>query len=281
MRLRMLGVGVALLAVLAVSAMAVASSAMANEDVCVQLPLPVPPETGLFMKRSTGGVCEEQLSGGGNEFELYEYLLAEWLENGVGITETMLAETTGELLIEDTKAPIVGKAAATCSYIEVGDIGPDGARDATEVLNLAKEAISSTPLVGTSLACTDETDCESPHAWPVGLPWLVLLELWEIETPLVSDFIELRTSTLAGGAIGWYLECTELGVKDSEECTVTLGVSADTNVATGVEVEFSKTFTESQDFKFGTCSGSKEESGVLEGKAVIATSLAGPLTVSE
>ncbi len=280
MRLRMLGVGVALLAVLAVSAMAVASSAMAT-DVCVQLPLPVPPTTGLFMKRSSAGVCEEQLGGGGNEFELYEYLLAEWLENGVGITETMLTETAGELLIENTKAPVVGKAAATCSYIEEGDIGPDGARDATEVLNLAKEAISSTPLVGTSLSCTDETDCESPHAWPVGLPWLVLLELWEIETPAISGMIELRTSQKAGGAIGWYVECTELGVKASEECTATESLSADTNVATGVEVEFSKTLTESQGFKLASCSGDKEESGVIEGKAVIATSLAGPLTVSE
>ena len=71
------------------------------------------------------------------------FLLAEFLENNIGITETMLVETTGELLLENEKGPI-GKAAATCSGILVGDIGPNGADDVTEVLNLSKELISNT-----------------------------------------------------------------------------------------------------------------------------------------
>lgn len=234
----MLGVGVAVLAVLAVSAMAVASSAMAT----------------------------------------ITYLLAEWLANAVGITTTLLSETTGEVLIENIRGPL-GKEAALCSYIEVGSVGPNGARDVTEILNLDLELISTTPLVGTALSCTDEEHCESPRAWPVGMPWLVLLELWENGT--MTGFIELRTSQRAGVLQGWYLECTELGVKGSEECTTAESVSSDTNVSGGVEEESSKSFTESQGFKLATCSGNKEETGVFEGKAVDALTTGGPLTTSE
>jgi hypothetical protein len=275
MRFRMLGVGVALLAVFAFGAMAVASSAMANEVVCIKVA-----NTGLFMKRSTAGVCEEELAEGKSEFELVEFLLAEYLENGVGITETMLVETTGTLLLENEKAPVVGKAAALCSGILVGDIGPDGADDVTEVLNLAKELISSTPLSGLALSCTDETNCESATVWPVGLPWLSLLQLWETLTPAASGFTTLLTSQ-HGTAVGWYVECTVLGVKAAEECTTAMGDSSATNVATGVEGIFSKAFTELMGDKLALCSGSKEESGVVEGEGVTVTSLAGPLTVSE
>jgi hypothetical protein len=235
-RFRFAGVGVAVLAVLALSAMALVSTASATT-----------------------------------------FLLAEFLENMVGITETMLVETTGELLLENTKGP-VGRAAMMCSGIAVGDIGPDGADDVTEVLNLSKELISSTPLTGTSLSCTDEAGCESSKVWPVGLPGLSLLELWEQGSE--SGFVDLLTSQ-SGGNGGWYIECTVLGVKGSEECTSAVGAVSVTNVTGGVEGTDSVAFTELMGLKLGLCSGNKEETGVLEGKGLAVTSLAGPLTVSE
>jgi hypothetical protein len=271
MRFRKLGVGVALLAVFAFGAMAVASSAMANETACGK----VAAGTGLFLN----SICTE--SGKGN-FELVEFLLAEYLENGVGITETMLVETTGTLLLENSKAPVVGKAAAECTGILVGDIGPDGADDVTEVLNVKKELISSITLSGLGLSCLDETNCESATVWPVGLPWLSLLLLWETLTPAESGFTTLLTSpTSTKKELGWYVECTVLGVKAAEECTTTMGDSSATNVATGVKGIFSVAFTELMGDKLATCSGNKEETGVVSGEGITVTSLAGPLTVSE
>jgi hypothetical protein len=208
------------------------------------------------------------------------FLLAEWLEASLGITETMLVETTGELLLENEKAPIVGKVDIVCSGILVGDVGPDGAGDITEVLNLSKELISSTPLEGTGMLCTDDTNCESPKLWPVGLPWLGLLELWETLTPAESGFVLLGIAP-AGKVFGWYIECTVLGVKASEECTAAESVASAANVGTGVEATDSDTFTELMGLKLGLCSGNDEETGVLEGSGVTVTSLAGPLTVSE
>jgi hypothetical protein len=276
MRYRMSRVGVALLAVAAFGAMAVASSAMANEAVCVKVA-----NTGLFMKKSGAGVCEEELAEGKSEFELSEFLLAEWLESGASITQTTLVETTGELLLENTKAPIIGKADVLCSGILVGDIGPDGAGDITEVLNLSKGAISSTSLSGTSLTCTDDENCESGKAWPVGLPWLSLLELWVTETPAESGFVDLLTSpTSTNKVVGWYVECTVLGVKASEECTVAAAAWSATNLTEGIEIDSTDSFTELMGLKLELCSGNKEETGVVEGKGMMSSSC-GPLTVSE
>jgi hypothetical protein len=276
MRFRMLGVGVALLAVFAFGAMAVASSAMANEVVCIKVA-----NTGLYMKRSTAGVCEELLAGGKSEFELVEFLLAEFLENSISITETMLVETIGELLLENEKAPIAGKAAAVCSLTAVGDIGPDGADDITEMLNLSKELVGSLPLSGTGLSCADETTCESAKVWPVGLPWLSLLQLWETLTPAESGFVTLLTSQKAGTNIGWYVECTVIGVKVTEECTTAMNAFSAENVAEGILGTFSTGFTELMGLKLALCSTKKEESGVVTGSVVTVTSLTGPLTVSE
>ncbi len=205
------------------------------------------------------------------------FLLAEFLENSIGITETMLVETTGELLMENTKGP-VGKAAMVCSEILIGDIGPDGAEDITEVLNLAKELIDKTSLSELALLCTDETGCESSKMWVVGLPWLSLLELWEQGSE--SGFVTLITSQ-SGGNIGWYIECTVLGIKGAEECTIATGASSATNVTGGVEDSFSLAFMELMGLKLMVCSGNKEETGIIEGTGVTVTSLAGPLTVSE
>ena len=116
-RFRFAGVGVAILAVLALSAMALASTASA----------------------------------------VVTFLLAEFLENAIGIGETILVETTGELELEDTKAPIIGNAGVKCSGTFDGDIGVDGADDITELLNLEtpKALINATPLVELALLCTN------------------------------------------------------------------------------------------------------------------------------
>jgi hypothetical protein len=238
-RFRLAGVGVAVLVVLALSAMAVASTASATA-----------------------------------------FLLAEWLENGGVISETMLVETTGELLLENTSAPVLNEAAAVkCSGILVGDVGVDGADDVTEALNLLKEAISSTPLKELALLCPNEKNCESSKVWPVGMPWLALLELWEIGAE--SGFVILLTSQKAGTDIGWYIECKVLAITTGEMCTTVESAAQAKNVALGVEATFSEGFTELMGLELAFCSGNEAKTGVVEGSGVEVTSLAGPLEVSE
>jgi hypothetical protein len=205
------------------------------------------------------------------------FLLAEWLENALAITETMLTEMGDELTVENTKAPEVGNAAAKCSGTLVGDIGVDGAEDSTELLDLKNVLIDPIPLNEPALLCTDVLNCEMSKAWAVHLPWLTLLELWEIGSE--SGFVILMTSP--GSTVGWYVECTVLGVVASEECTASETAAEAKNVSAGVEAIFSDAFTELMGLNLATCSVSKTETGIVTGSGLIVTSLAGPLTVSE
>ena len=236
-RFRFTGVGVAILAVLALSALALASTASAAVT----------------------------------------FLLAEWLENLVGISETMLVESGGELLLENIKAPVVGNAGVLCSGILDGDIGPNGADDITELLNLEDLLIDPIPLNELALLCSNDLNCETSKVWAVHLPWLTLLELWEIGGE--SNFVILFTSP--GSTVGWYVECTDLGIKASEECTSPEAAAEAKTVMTGVEAIFSDAFTTLMELKLALCTGNNEETGLVEGSGVIVTSLAGPLTVSE
>ena len=209
------------------------------------------------------------------------FLLAEFLENTVGIGETILVETSGELTMENTKAPIVGNAGIKCSGILDGDIGPDGAEDITELLNLEtpKALINATALTELALLCSNILNCESSRLWAVNLPWLTLLVLWEIGSE--NGFATLLMPHTGGGNVGWYVECTDLGIKASEECATAEAVAEAKNVTGGVEGTFSDPFTELMGLKLATCSGNKEETGIITGSGVTVTSLAGPLTVSE
>ena len=206
------------------------------------------------------------------------FLLAEFLENTVGIGETILVEGSGELELENTKAPIVGNAAIKCSGILDGDIGVNGAGDVTEALSLSKELVNFTPLEERAELCSNVLNCESSRVWPVGLPWLGQLELWEEASE--SGFVILVVPN-AGKVPGWYIECTDLGIKASEECTAPESAAEARNVPSGVEVIDSDAFTTLMELKLGLCSGNKEETAILTGSGVIVTSLAGPLTVSE
>ncbi len=138
---RIIGVGAALLVVLAASALAVASPASAA----------------------------------------ITYLLAEWLGNAVALSSTVLGEAVGTLLFEDLEVTAAGKlaVAVVCSLILEGDYGVNGADDFTEDLTLEDVEVGLGALVGNSLQCTKETLCEDADGWAVNLPWLTLAELWE------------------------------------------------------------------------------------------------------
>jgi hypothetical protein len=157
-----------------------------------------------------------------------ETLGAEWLANGSSIAVPLATETPGQLLLEDNGAP--GQASVLCSGILVGTVGANGVDETTEVLNLAKEAISLTPLTGLALVGTGTgTDCEtekvcaggtaaSPiEVWPVGLGvrWEILLF-----TMANGEILDLVTGN-GGGTFGYELLCLTGGLDVVDICTST------------------------------------------------------------
>ncbi|HXP99734.1 MAG TPA: hypothetical protein VN845_06685, partial [Solirubrobacteraceae bacterium] len=147
------------------------------------------------------------------------FLLAEWLEGGSGITATLLTEIKGELALTETLDGI--KINELCSGIFAGFIGPNGADEITEILNLEGGAISLTSLSGTALSCTNSENCGEPLFWYLELPWLTLLVLMEDGTE--TFFADLLVNEKSGGSVGYEVECMSLGIADT--CKVTEAVA--------------------------------------------------------
>src|SRR6202046_1668013 len=223
---RLMGVGGALIAVFAFSAMAVASVASA----------------------------------------VIVTLLAEWLLGGNAVEASLAVETVGELLLEDKRATLGIKAMVLCSGILVGTIGPNGEDVVTELLTLAKAAVSKVQLSGTALLCSGQEGCNTGTAndemWAVNLPWTTLLEL--VEEGGGIFFADLIVPSAAGN-IGWYVQCaTALGTAD-DECTAERGAEEATNGTSGVLGEFTEVFTLLLDEDLANCTASPEkETGNVE-----------------
>lgn len=208
------------------------------------------------------------------------FLLADWLLNGAVTTTKVPTSATGEILLEDRNALKLGIAAKVlCSGILDGTVGPESEDEITEVLSLTGESISLTALSGTFIACTGDASCETPHVWAVHLPWNTELELWEEGTE--SGFVILILEKGTSGKPGWYVECTVLGTKITDECLAeAIGGALAENETGGVLTEFLESFTELMELKLALCSSSGEESGVVEGPG-LETAPSGTLTVSE
>jgi RHS repeat-associated protein len=210
------------------------------------------------------------------------FLLAEWLVNGAAVTAELSAETTGALLLEDSKAPVVGKTAVLCSGILMGWVGPNSLDWVSEMLTLAGVAVSTTPLTGTALECTAQTGCETstkPLVWIVGLGWETEAELMEDGTE--TFFVDLFLPHSGGGNPGWEIsECLVFGVSQSDECTAVEVVSE--FVLSGSEslAKFSNVFTELAGAKLATCTQGGAESGVIEGEGAITLKEGGELSLS-
>jgi hypothetical protein len=150
----------------------------------------------------------------------------EWLVKGAAVTATLAAETEGALtLIQLTKASGEILNEIKCEGIFDGEIGPNGADQINEVLNLAMEAISKVALSGLALECKVEnggldesTDCKlgtTALVWAIHLPWKTQLELMEAPAMLLD-----LLGPIANGNPGYYVECESnfLGIKGTEEC---------------------------------------------------------------
>jgi hypothetical protein len=203
------------------------------------------------------------------------FLLAEWLVGGTAVSVELLVEVSGELLLEDTAL----KAMVLCSGILDGWVGPNSLDFVTEVLSLSGGVVSSTELVGTPILCEAQEGCsktaETPNLWPLGLPWESELELLE-QTGYTGFAILLTSKT----AVGYYLECTILGIKSTDSCTTALAVAELTLSGTNAVGKFSEPFTELAGAKLATCSFAGGETGIVEGEGTYIVSGGGELTGS-
>jgi hypothetical protein len=208
-----------------------------------------------------------------------EFLLAEWLVGGVAVTTELSTQTSGEFSLEDTKT-LIGKAKVLCGFILDGWVGSSGSGRVNEVLNLAGEAISSTPLSGLALECTALGGCESgsaPKVLPVGLGWETEAELMEY----TSNFFALLSLPHSGGSNpGWEVECLVLGTAFSDECKAPESVTELALEGTTLLGKLSLAFTELAKGTLALCSQSGEETGVFEGESTITLNAGGELTAS-
>ncbi len=214
------------------------------------------------------------------------FLLALWLVNGAEVVSELDAEgkltpETGEILLEDTKVPLVGKATLLCSGSGSGWVGPNSLAWVSEVLLLSGVAVSSTPLTGQAVECVSQSGCESGSnvlAWPVNLGY-------ENEVVLMEDggssfFAVLTFGHSGGGSPGWEIECLILGMAITDECTAAesiLELKLEGSTLLAVD---SEAFNELAGIKLGTCTLGGAESGVLEGSGIISLPQGGELSAS-
>jgi hypothetical protein len=212
------------------------------------------------------------------------FLLAEWLVGGHPVVSELLVEISGELLLEDTKVPLIGKAMILCSGLFDGWVGPHSLDWISEILTLSGVAVSNVDLSGASLDCTPQTGCESNTpglVWFFGLPKETEVELLEGDTP-TPIFIDL----IFGNFGFHYTECLVLGVPQEDLC-VTEAAAGETSAVVQLTLEgttllssFSKEVTELVGVKLITCTVGGANSGVIEGSGVFIPDTAEELTAS-
>jgi hypothetical protein len=202
------------------------------------------------------------------------FLLAEWFVSGLKVTTELLTEVTGELELADT----VLKATVLCSGSLDGWVGPISLGFISEVLSLGGAEIGQEVLKTPPLLCRSVESCSgaAPEVWAINLGWETEVELLE-ETGF-TGFAVFITSHAGGGVPGWVIQCTILGVKAEDECTVTRGVAQLTLEGVALLANLSDAFTELAELKLFDCSIGGVESGVVTGGGVFAVSGGGELT---
>jgi hypothetical protein len=149
-------------------------------------------------------------------------LLAEWLVDSAAIPAgTRLATERAESFLTEDTETIAGVASVLCSFIEIGNVGPNGVDETTEILNAGHEKISVLGalalLCSTEQTCAAATEASPIEVWPVGLPWLSRLFL--MENGEILDLVTTEVANAAGLlAVGYELLCLVLGLNTEDTC---------------------------------------------------------------
>jgi hypothetical protein len=184
-----------------------------------------------------------------------------WLANGNEITAPILAETAGELLLENV-IPLIGTIDILCSGIFDGFVSSEGKDEVTEVLNLS--GVAEKPLNCTVHSSTNSSLCaenELANVEPINLPWLSQLEL-STEAAFTDD--------LGSGSKlpGYKVECVT--TKSKNTCEGLIFGTSTNNTGGVLQVSLLE--------EAKTCELGK---GFSEGEGEVTISSGGPLSVSE
>jgi hypothetical protein len=203
------------------------------------------------------------------------FLLAEWLVNGASISSTQLVDAEGEILIEEELLGV--KLDVLCSGIFDGNIGPNGAAEATELLSLGGVRVISALEETGGLECINDQNCPEPLVWPINLPWLGEVELMVDGT---EEFFAGLGSAGGAAQAAYHIIC--MGSSLSDLCSSSEAIGQLTNEAGGtVDGEVAESFTELGGLKLANCEVAGNEKGILEGLGVILLTAGGSLSVSE
>ena len=202
----------------------------------------------------------------------------QWLWEGAKIAAELAADTSNELLFEDTKASV--KIDILCTVLFGGAVGgllgiaSPLLGEVNDVEDLAGHLTSATQTE--PLDCETETSCAEKLAniSPIHLPWKTEL-LLEAHGG-VSEFIDDFTSD-GNGAPGYTLDCSVLGVLTEDTCTG--GPKALLENETGGVLG---TFDENEEINPpGSCVLGGEKSGLVIGTGLTVHTSGGTLSISE
>jgi hypothetical protein len=235
---------------------------------------------GLFVL-GTQPDCEEILASlvDDSPFELFEFLLAEWLLELLPIVEPDLVESSSsELTLISLNGGGLGlKVEILCEGILDGTVGPGSEDLITDLLDLSGNLIAL-ELEGSGLTCTNIANCTSPLVWADNLPWPTELELLEWNLGFIYVVLILSNGV---GSPGWHAECVIGGVKVTELCTAPEAAFEVSNNAGGtVDALFSEAIQTLSNLKLGTCSIGGAETAEVKGLGTISPVGGGSLTVS-
>jgi hypothetical protein len=181
-----------------------------------------------------------------------------WLVKAAKPAAQVAVDSSGKLLLEDTKGGIFGEAVAVeCEGTDSGFVGP-GPQDLLETVTVGK--------------CTTQSGiCGEPSASAVNLPWLTSIEL--IGAKFYDDIV---TEKAEKTTVGYNVICNKI-VEDT--CEVALARAELTNNETGtVNAIFSGTDANQP---VATCSRSKAATGLVFGTDLNLTVSGEALAVSE
>jgi hypothetical protein len=147
------------------------------------------------------GSCQKSAAGTKYSGETCEKAesTGEW---GVGeLASTEKAVTIATLRLADTKVPLAGEVAVSCTGEALGLIGLKKIGRTEEIKNIK---------------CSNVKGCEStPTVEPLGLPWKTELTEIENEAKEKSPGATLKSEKEEAG---WAVTCTVLGIKETDKC---------------------------------------------------------------
>ena len=174
-------------------------------------------------------------------------------EKLVELTSALAVKSKGTLSLTDTKVPLVGSVTVKCTGTDAGTIGPEKADSITEIY----ETSGSKKIKCTSSQCTGTPEAEAVH-----LPWTT--ELVEVTNKKGEKEIRDLIKNSGAGVPGWAVKCTILGVTKTDECTAASSTKT-TNTASGnVAAEFEKESPKANCSLGGTGSGEVNGTDTIE-----------------